>query len=138
MKILVLENDPREFTFLQQALNNTKFSLIKISSSEQAWVHLQSGEARFIIANLDTSDLSQSQFISRARAAGFNPPPYILVTTMNNPDTDMTNSGADDVIQRPFRAQELRNRIGMAERIISLSSSLSVARNQLEYQAVFY
>ncbi len=137
MKILVLENDPREFTFLQQALNNTKFSLIKISSSEQAWVHLQSGEARFIIANLDTSDLSQSQFISRARAAGFNPPPYILVTTMNNPDTDMTNSGADDVIQRPFRAQELRNRIGMAERIISLSSSLSVARNQLEQQAVF-
>ena len=137
MKILVLENDPKEFELLQQALNNSRFSLIRLSSSEQAWVHLQSGGARFIIANWDTSDLFQLQFISRVRAAGFNPPPYVLLTTLRNTDEDMTPSGADDVIQRPFKAHELRNRIGMAERIISLSSSLSVARDQLEQQAVF-
>jgi diguanylate cyclase (GGDEF)-like protein len=137
MKILVLENDPKEFALLQQALNSRKVSLIKLSSSEQAWSYLQSGEARFIIANWDTSDLFRSQFIPRARAARFNPPPYILLTTLKSAEEDVAPSGADDIVQRPFRAQDLKNRIGMAERIISLAGSLAVARDQLEQQAVF-
>lgn len=137
MKILVLENDPNEFAIIQQAFNDGRTSLIPIASSEQAWPYIQSGEARFIIANWDTSDVRRSQFILRARAIKLTQPLYILLTMAKITDDDQTPSGADDILQRPYRAKDLKNRVGMAERIISLASNLAVAREQLEHQAVF-
>lgn len=137
MKILVLENDPNEFAIIQQAFNDGRTSLIPIASSEQAWPYIQSGEVRFIIANWDTSDVRRSQFILRARAIKLTQPLYILLTMTKITDDDQTPSGADDILQRPFRAKDLKNRVGMAERIISLASNLAVAREQLEHQAVF-
>jgi diguanylate cyclase (GGDEF)-like protein len=137
MKILVLENDPKEFTLIQNALNNSKINLIPLGSSEWTWPYIQSGEARFVIANWDTSDLRHTQFIPRARAIRLDTPLYILLTTLKSTDDDLTPSDADDIIQRPFRAQDLKNRVGMAVRIISLASNLASARDQLEHQAAF-
>jgi len=137
MKILVLENDLKEFGLIQHALNKSKANLIPLGSSEWAWPYIQSGEARFVIANWDTSDLRHTQFIPRARAMKLDTPLYILLTTSKSADDDSTPSDADDIIQRPFRMQDLKNRVGMAERIISLSSNLASARDQLERQAAF-
>ena len=137
MKILVLENDPKEFTLIEHALNSSKVNLIPLGSSEWTWPYIQSGEARFVIANWDTSDLRYTQFIPRARAMKLDTPLYILLTTSKSADDDLTPSDADDIIQRPFRAQDLKNRVGMAARIISLASDLASARDQLEHQAAF-
>jgi diguanylate cyclase (GGDEF)-like protein len=137
MKILVLENDLKEFALIQHALNTSRINLIPLGSSEWIWPYIQSGEARFVIANWDTSDLRHTQFIPRARAMKLDTPLYILLTTSKSADDDLTPSDADDIIQRPFRAQDLKNRVGMAERIISLSSNLASVRDQLEHQAAF-
>lgn len=136
MKILVLENDPKEFALIQQALSS-RSTAIQIASSEQAWSYVQSGEARFLIANWDTSDLRATQFVLRARAAKLVPPLYILLITSKSIDDDLAPSEADDMLQKPFKAQDLKNRIGMAERIVSLTSNLAIARDQLEHQAAF-
>lgn len=136
MKILVLENNPKEFALIQQALNS-KSTVIQLASSELAWPYVQSGEARFLIADWDTSDLHATQFIPRVRAAKFATSLYILLITSKDTDDDLAPSDADDTIQRPFKAQELKNRIGMAERIVSLASNLATARDQLENQAAF-
>ena len=137
MNILVLENDPKEFSLIQQALKSSKINLVPLVSSAQAWPYIQSGEARFIIVNWDTSDLRHTQFIPRARAMKLATPLYILLTTSKSADDDLTPSDADDIIQRPFRAQDLKNRVGMAARIISLASNLASARDQLEHRAAF-
>ncbi len=137
MKILVLENNPKELTLIEQALHGKRNVLIPITSSEQAAPYIQSGESRFLIANWDTSDLRTSRFITRARAINPAEPIYILLTTMKNLDEGIEPSGMDDIIQRPFKAADLKNRVAMADRIISLASSLAVAREQLEQQAVF-
>jgi two-component system cell cycle response regulator len=137
MKILVLENDPKELSLIQQALNGKQNELIALVSSEQAWPLIESGGARFIIGNWDTSDMMGRQFISRARSAKLAEPLYIVLTTLKNPDDQLASVGADDIIQRPFKASDLKNRIAMAERIISLASNLASARNQLENQAVY-
>jgi diguanylate cyclase (GGDEF)-like protein len=60
-----------------------------------------------------------------------------MLTTEKNLYEELAPSGADDIIQRPFRAQDLKNRVVMAERVISLSNSLLTAHDQLESQAVF-
>ncbi|MCE9646905.1 MAG: diguanylate cyclase [Chloroflexi bacterium] len=137
MKIMVLENDPKELTLIQQALNGKRTELIKLGSIEQAWPYVQSGESRFLIANWDTSDLRTSQFIPRARAAKLDVPVYIVLTTAKNTDDESVPTGADDIVQRPFKPADLKNKVGMAERIISLASSLASARNQLENQAAY-
>ncbi len=137
MKIMVLENDPKEFSLLQQALSGKRNELIQLGSSEQVWEYVQSGESRFLIANWDTSDLHAAQFIPRARAAKLAVPLYIVLTTAKNTDEDGSPSGADDIVQRPFKTSDLKNRVAMAERILSLASNLATARNQLENQAVF-
>ena len=137
MKTLVIENDLKEFALIQQAFDPGKETLIQLASCEQAWPYLQSGEARFVIANWDTADLFHSQFISRVRSAKFIPPVYILLTTLKNTDDDVIPPGADDMIQRPFKTRDFKNRVHMAQRIVSLSSNLAVVHDQLAHQALF-
>src|SRR5688572_5812785 len=136
MNILVLENDPKELAVIQQALGGKKHTLIPVPTSEQAWEYIQAGEARFLIANWDTSDVKSSNFISRIRTSTLAQSVYILLITSKNED-ELPPNGMDDTIQRPLKASDLKNRVTIAERIISLTNSLTVAREQLENQAVF-
>jgi diguanylate cyclase (GGDEF)-like protein len=137
MNILTLENDPQDLAFIQQALNGSRYTLIPVLSSEKAWQYVQSGESRFLIANWDASDLRDTQFIPRARAAKLFPPLYILLTTTKNLDDAPPPGGADDVLRKPFTAAELRSRVIIAERVIALTNDLLAARKQLESRALF-
>jgi diguanylate cyclase (GGDEF)-like protein len=137
MRILVLITDPKERLVVQQTLDRNKLAYTFIETSEQAWPLIQSGDARFLIGDWDTSDLRPLQFIPRARAAKLSQPLYILVISSKNHDEDMAPTGADDVIQRPFTALELKNRIMIGERIVALASNLASARGQLENLAMF-
>lgn len=136
MNILVLENDPKEWAVIQQGLGGKKNTLIPVPTSEQAWEYIQSGEARFVIASWDTSDIKSSNFISRVRTSTLAQSIYILLITSKN-DEELPLSGIDDTIQRPLKIADLKNRLMIAERIIALTTSLSLAREQLESQAVF-
>jgi diguanylate cyclase (GGDEF)-like protein len=137
MKILVLENDLKEYALIQTALNGNRHTLVKITSSEQAWTAVQSGVSHFIIANWDTSDLREAQFIKRVRGVKSDTPVFVLLTSGKSSDESLAPGQADDVIARPFKAQDLKNRVAMAERIISLASNLASARGQLEEHAFF-
>lgn len=137
MKILVLENNLKELAFIKQALSGKRYEVISITSSEQALSYIRSGESRFLIANWEANDVRDPQFIARARAVNPAEPIYILLTTTKNLEDESTPTGMDDIIQKPFKAADLKTRVAMAERILSMASSLAVARNQLENQAVF-
>ncbi|MBL8062694.1 MAG: diguanylate cyclase [Anaerolineales bacterium] len=137
MNILVLENDPREFELIQQTLGGKKYTLMPVSTSEQAWQALRADTSRFLIANWDTSDLDSTQFLTRIRASTLPGPVYILLTTSRNLEDSNALQGMDDVIQLPFKPLELKNRVAIAERILSLTAKLAQAREQLESQAVF-
>jgi diguanylate cyclase (GGDEF)-like protein len=137
MKILVLENDLKEFGLIQSALNGNRHTLVQVKSSEQVWSAVQSGVSRFVIANWDTSDLKETKLISRLRTVKPESPVYVLLTSGKALEEDLATTQADDVVTRPFKLQDLKNRVAMAERIISLASNLATARSELEEQAVF-
>jgi len=136
MKTLVLVPDPKERSAIQRILERNGHIFTPIETSEQAWRLLQSGDARFLIADWDSTDLRPLQFIPRARAAKFLHPLYILVVTSKNQD-DATPFGADDVLTRPYTALEFNNRVSIGERILSLASNLANARDQLEGLAMY-
>lgn len=135
MNILVLENDSKELTIIQQTLGG-KHKLIPVTSSEQAWEYIQAGEARFVIASWDSSDVKRTKFIGRVRASTLSQSVYILLITAKNED-ELPPTGMDDTIQRPLKMTDLKTRVTIAERIISLTNSLTVAKEQLENQAIF-
>ena len=137
MKIMVLENNPKELALIEQVLSGKRNEIIPITTSEQATPYILSGESRFLIANWDSSDLRTSRFMTRARAINPAEPIYILITTAKNLDEGIEPTGMDDIIQRPFKAADLKNRVSIAERILSLASSLAVAKDQLDNQTVF-
>src|SRR3972149_4248144 len=111
MKILVLEPDQKERSSIQKVLERSGHEFKPIETSEQAWPFFESGEARFLIGNWDTSDLRQMQFIARTRAAKFPTSSYILVITGKGREEDSAPSGADDVLSKPFSANDLKTRI---------------------------
>lgn len=137
MKILVLENDSKEMALIDKALNGGRHTLVPVQSGEQILAAVQSNVSNFLIANWDTSDLKQTQFIPRLRAMKQGSPVYVLLTSSKPLDDDPSPAQADDVISRPFRPQDLKNRVAMAERIISLASNLATARTELESKAVY-
>lgn len=136
MNILVLENDPREAATIQQALSGVSNTISVLTSSAQALQAIQAGGVQFLIANQDSTDIAQTQLVQRVRSAKLAEPVYILLINSSDTDGDSALKG-DDVLHRPYAIEDLKNRIEIAQRIISLTSKLTVANKQLESQAVF-
>ena len=125
MKILLYENDPRESALIRQVLDGKRTTVVPVASSEEAWEYFQSNEAHFLIANWETSDLQTTRFLQRVRASTLAQSVFILLTTSKNLEDVSAPQGMDDIIQRPIKAADLKNRVAMAERIISLAGSLA-------------
>ena len=136
MNILLLENDLREAATIQEALSGVSNTVSMLTSSGQAWQAIQAGGVQFLIADQDSSDIVQAQLVQRIRAAQLDEPVYILLISSNNPTADAALKG-DDVLHRPYTIADLKNRIEIARRIISLTSKLTLANRQLEDQAIF-
>jgi diguanylate cyclase (GGDEF)-like protein len=137
MNILVLERDLKELAFIQQVLSGKKYEILPVLTSDQALQAIQAGVARCIIANWDTSDAQPTQLIQRIRASTALGPVYVLLITSRTLEEDPTLTGMDDLLHRPFKSADLKNRILIAERIMSLTSKLTEARTQLENHAAF-
>jgi diguanylate cyclase (GGDEF)-like protein len=135
MNILVLQNDPREAAIIQQTLSGISHTVSMLTSSAQAWQAIQAGGVQILIADQDSTDIVQTQLIQRIRAAR-TAEPYILLINSSELHADTALKG-DDVLHRPYTMADIKNRIEIAERIISLTSKLTVANKQLENQAVF-
>src|SRR5215207_11379895 len=138
MKILVLTNDLMERTVIQQVLQRNGHEIIMASNSETATQFLQEGEIRFIIADHATTDIDEKQFIKRVRDA--RPPYYIytLLIATKVQDTDVTSprTGADDYLHKPIVPIELKSRVHIGERILSLGDDLEEVKNTLKHLAL--
>lgn len=138
MKILVLNKDLKERTVIQQVLQNNGHELVSAEDSETAMQRLQEGGIRFVIADRASTDLDEKQFIKRVRDA--KPPYYIyiLLLTAKVQDTDVTTprTGADDYLHKPIVPIELKSRVHIGERILSLRDNLIQAKDTLDNSAM--
>ena len=139
MKILVLNNDMMERTFIQQLLQNNGHEIIPVGDSDSAMQLLQEGEIRFVIADRASTDMDAKRFIQRIRDA--QPPYYIyiLLLTAKVQDTDFTTprAGADDYLHKPIVPIELKSRVHIGERILHLGDNLATARDTMERVAMY-
>ena len=137
MNILVLEPNQKDRTLIQQAVGGTGNHVTFIDTSEQAWPPIQRGEVRFIIANWDESDVRTLQFIPRLRETKMHGHVYILLLSSRDGDEAVISAGADDVLYKPLKQQELKTRIALGERMTIMANTLAEARSQLENAALY-
>ena len=138
MKILVLNNDLMERTVIQQVLQVNGHEIISAGNSDTAMQLLQEGEIRFIIADRENTDVDEKGFIRRVREA--RPPYYIyiLLITPKVQDSDVTTPrmGPDDYLRKPIVPVELKSRVNIGERILSLGDHLVKAKDTLDNTAM--
>ena len=139
MKILVLNKDLMERTVIQQVLQSNGHELVSAESSETAMRLLQEGDIRFIIADRATTDIDETQFIKRVRAAQAPYYIYIVLITPRVQDTDITTppTGADDYLHKPIVPIEIKSRVHIGERILGLGDDLEEVKNTLKHLALF-
>ena len=113
MKILVLNNDPKDRLVIEHVLEQGGHEIVIAENSQAAIQILKEGEVRFVIADRVTTDMDEKQFLKNVRDA--KPPYYIyillLTSTVQESDITTPRSGADDYLQKPVIAVELKSRI---------------------------
>jgi len=139
MKILVLNNDLTERTFIEQLLQQDGHEVLIAENSDDAFQLLQEGLVRFVIADRETVEKEGKRFVQRVREA--DPPYYIyillLIPAVQETDFVARNAGADDFLRKPIEPLELRSRLQVGLRILGMSDRLAVAKDTLERVAMF-
>lgn len=132
MKVLVLIGGTKERSLIQNALEKSGHQMILSEGAEQTKRLIEAGESRFVIADFDLPDVQDYDLIRRVRALKL-PPIYFLMLTSNESDS----VEADDTLHKPLNAAELKARIMIGQRFLSLGDSLTKARDEIENMAIY-
>ena len=132
MKVLVLESDGKTRSLIQNVLEKSGHEMISVMSMEEALKPIGAGQIRFVIADVDAENFDKQGLIQRIRAS-IQPPLYFLMLT----STEKESADFDDTLFKPFTLTELKARIMIGQRFLSLGDNLSLARAQIDNLALY-
>jgi len=136
MDILVINTDLMDHSVIQQVLQYSDHKVTFTEDPGEAWKLITDGHFRFIIADASGKGQSIHHLIQQARSKpeliGHI---YILLLVSKGQNGNLIASlgvGADDYLNKPIIPQELKARVSVGARILSMSETLSQARDQLD------
>ncbi len=135
MKILIAEDDYTSRLMLQVILEKWKYKVETAENGTEAWDLLQHKEPpQIAILDWEMPEMDGLEVCQRARALELDTPIYIIMLTGRNTTDDIVyglDAGADDYITKPFDENELRARVRVAERMVTIQHSLSSTVEEL-------
>ena len=138
-KILIAEDDPVLRRMLEALLVKSGYEVVAVADGLQALRLLESeGAPSLAVLDWVMPGLEGPQVCQRIRQRRNQPYVYILLLTALTQKGNVLQgleSGADDYLTKPFDAQELRARVRVGLRILSLQQSLIAAQEELRFQA---
>jgi DNA-binding response OmpR family regulator len=137
MKILVADDDRIAATVLAQTLRQWEFDVTVAADGAEALRHLQSVMATPTLAILDwmMPQLEGADVCRRVRLEMPWANMYLmLLTSLESKDRVIAGleAGADDYLIKPFDPDELRARINVGVRVLTLQERLAERVNQLQ------
>ena len=141
MKILIVDDDPALRRILVTQLARAGHEVREAADGQSAWELLQREPIRLIVTDWMMPVMDGPELIRRVRGAtvdmsGYT---YIILLTAKASKSDVVTgleSGADDYLTKPFDPRELRARVAIGERIITLEIGLTEAHRQMEILAM--
>ncbi len=140
MDILVLTSDLMERSVIQQVLQHSGHQITFTNTVDDAWRRLKEGAFRFIILDAETQAEGVQSLIQKIRNTTALGRAYILLLTPKGRNTSLVaNLGteADDYLLKPIAPHELKARVLVGARILSLGDDLSQARSRIDNVAMY-
>jgi len=139
MKVLIAEDDLASRVLLKKVLEKWGYEVVVTTNGVEAWEALQAaGSPHLAILDWMMPEMDGVEVCRLVRALDTRQPPYlILLTALGEKDHMMTafSAGADDFVNKPYDAAELRARVEVGRRLVELNAELIEAQLRLEVQA---
>ena len=112
MKILIIEDEPKVVTFLQQGLEESGYEVDVAFDGSMGEKLARKGIYDLIILDLIIPGINGIEVCKRIRENGFDTP-ILMLTALGTTDDKLEgfNAGADDYLVKPFAFKELVARI---------------------------
>jgi two-component system cell cycle response regulator len=137
--VLIAEDDPICRRVLQNRLANWGYRVITTENGLDAWEILQQANAPdLLILDWMMPGIDGPELCRRIREKQHRTYPYILLVTGKDDTQDLVRgleAGADDYLSKPVDPTELRARLQVGKRILTLQHELIQAREELRFQA---
>jgi len=138
-RILIAEDDPVSRRLLQSLLVKWRYEVTVVTDGMEALQIFDSpGAPRLAILDWMMPSMDGVQICQRIRERRDRPYTYILLLTARSQKRDLLyalEQGADDYLTKPFDAQELRARLHVGGRILTLQDNLLAAQEELHFRA---
>ena len=136
MRALVADDDRVTAEILSRTLQRWEFDVTVVSDGADAWHHLRTAQTP-TLAVLDwmMPELDGPEVCRRVRAELPLANMYLMLLTARESRGDLVtglDSGADDYITKPFDADELRARVQVGVRVLTLQKSLAERVEELQ------
>lgn len=129
MKILIADDDRLMRRMLEVILAKSGHEVVAAASGSEAWQILSSPEAPSLaILDWMMPKMTGLEVCRKVRETGAAVPTYLIVLTSRGQTVDLVTAfeaGADDYITKPFEAEELRARVAVGVRMVTLQQQLA-------------
>jgi two-component system cell cycle response regulator len=137
--VLIADDDAIFRRILQTWLESWGYRVLVAEDGAQAWSFLQHEHPpELLILDWVMPGIDGTELCRRIRERQRSPYQYILLATGKYEKQDVVrglDAGADDYLTKPFEQNELRARLRVGRRILTLQQDLINARDELRFQA---
>jgi two-component system, cell cycle response regulator len=141
MKILIVEDDPISRRILENFLEKWGYDVTAAIDGSAAWEIMQNPEApNLVISDWMMPNMDGVELCEKIRAMEKAEYTYFILLTTKTEKKDIIEgleSGADDFIVKPFDHEELKSRVKIGKRIISLEQKIIQIANTDYLTGVF-
>src|SRR4029450_9275873 len=124
MRALIADDDPVAAVAVSRSMSNWGFETTIVHDGLAAWDHLNSGNPPSLaLVDWEMPGLEGPELCRRVRSDAARAHLYIVLLTARNSSTDLIaglEAGADDYLIKPVDLNELRARIQVGVRVVSL------------------
>jgi len=128
VKVLIAEDDAASLLLLKAQLRRLGHEVTATRDGQQAWAALEKEPHPLVISDCQMPELDGFELCRRVRAMAGRPYTYVILLTAHPSGEEYERgmqAGADDFLGKPLDAEQLRARLRVAERILSLEREVA-------------
>ena len=129
MRVLIADDDPVAAMAVSRSMSNWGFETTVVHDGLAAWEHLTSSDpASLAIVDWEMPGLEGPELCRRVRSDTERAHLYLILLTARNSSTDLVaglEAGADDYLIKPVDLNELKARVQVGVRVVSLQARLA-------------
>jgi DNA-binding response OmpR family regulator len=135
VKILIAEDEYTTRLMVQVCLENWGYSIESVEDGKKAWdIINQKNPPQIAVLDWEMPGISGIELCRKIKSLDRSSPIHVILLTARDSKNDISQgfeAGADDYITKPFNDDELGARIRVAERIVTIQSSLNSSLEEL-------